>query len=91
VLGLTRSNAIEFARSGATVNAICPGPIDTDMLAPLLADQRFREKVHKGVPMRRLGRPEDIAGAVAFFASEESSYITGNILVIDGGMTVKAL
>jgi 3-oxoacyl-[acyl-carrier protein] reductase len=91
VLGLTRSNAIEFARSGATVNAVCPGPIDTDMLAPLLANEKFREKVGKGVPMKRLGKPEDIAAAVAFFASEDSSYITGQHLVIDGGMTVKAL
>ena len=91
VLGLTRSNAIEFARFGATVNAVCPGPIDTDMLAPLLANQKFRDKVGKGVPLRRLGRPEDIAGTVAFFASEEASFITGQHLIVDGGMTVKAL
>ena len=91
VLGLTRSNAIEFARFGATVNAVCPGPIDTDMLAPLLANEKFRDKVGKGVPLRRLGRPEDIAGTVAFFASEEASFITGQHLIVDGGMTVKAL
>ncbi len=91
VIGVTRANAVELARFGVTVNAVCPGPIQTEMLAPLLADERYREKLIKGVPMRRLGVPEDVAGAVAFFASEEASFITGNVLVIDGGMTVKAL
>ncbi|MEW6441675.1 MAG: SDR family NAD(P)-dependent oxidoreductase [bacterium] len=91
VIGITRSNAIELARSGITVNAICPGPIQTDMLAPMLADDHFRQKMLRGIPMRRLGVPEDVAGAVAFFASEESSFITGNVLVVDGGMTAKAL
>ena len=91
VIGVTRANAVELARFGVTVNAVCPGPIQTEMLAPLVADERYHEKLIKGVPMRRLGVPEDVAGAVAFFASEVSSFITGNVLVIDGGMTVKAL
>jgi len=91
VIGVTRANAVELARHGITVNALCPGPIHTDMLEPLLADEHFRQKMLKGIPLRRLGRPEDVAGAVVFFASEESSFITGNVLVIDGGMTVKAL
>jgi NAD(P)-dependent dehydrogenase (short-subunit alcohol dehydrogenase family) len=91
VIGMTRANAVELARFGVTVNAVCPGPIQTEMLSPLLADEGYHKKLIKGVPMRRLGVPEDVAGAVAFFASEESSFITGNVLVIDGGMTVKAL
>lgn len=91
VIGLTRANAIELARFGVTVNALCPGPIQTDMLAPLVADPKYREKTLRGVPMRRLGVPEDVAGAVAFLASDEASFITGNTIVIDGGMTVKAL
>lgn len=91
LIGLTRSNAIEFARYDITVNAVCPGPIRTDMLKPLLADEKFQEKCKRGIPLRRLGVPEDVAGAVAFFASLEASFITGNLLVIDGGMTVKAL
>ena len=91
VIGVTRANAVELARNGITVNAICPGPIQTDMLAPMLAEDHFKQKMLKGIPMRRLGVPEDVAGAVAFFASEESSFITGNVLVVDGGMTVKAL
>jgi len=91
VIGLTRANAVELARFAVTVNALCPGPIQTDMLAPMLAEDHFKQKMLKGIPMRRLGVPEDVAGAVAFFASEESSFITGNVLVVDGGMTVKAL
>jgi NAD(P)-dependent dehydrogenase (short-subunit alcohol dehydrogenase family) len=91
VIGVTRANAVELARFAVTVNAICPGPIQTDMLAPMLAEDHFKQKMLKGIPMRRLGVPEDVAGAVAFFASEESSFITGNVLVVDGGMTVKAL
>ncbi len=91
VIGVTRANAVELARFNVTVNAICPGPIQTDLLAPFLADQRFVDKMIRGIPMRRLGIPEDVAGAVAFFASRESSFITGNILVVDGGMTVKTL
>jgi NAD(P)-dependent dehydrogenase (short-subunit alcohol dehydrogenase family) len=91
VIGVTRANAVELARFRVTVNAVCPGPIQTEMLNPLLADEGYHKKLIKGVPMRRLGVPEDVAGAVAFFASEESSFITGNVLVIDGGMTVKAL
>lgn len=91
VIGLTRSNAIELARFGVTVNAICPGPIETSMLASMLADESYKNKIVKGIPMRRVGKPEDVAGAAAFFASDESSFITGNVLVVDGGMTVKAL
>jgi len=91
VIGLTRANAIELARFGVTVNALCPGPIQTDMLAPLIADPKYWEKTIRGIPMRRLGVPEDVAGVVAFLASDEASFITGNTIVIDGGMTVKAL
>jgi NAD(P)-dependent dehydrogenase (short-subunit alcohol dehydrogenase family) len=91
VIGVTRANAVELARFGITVNAVCPGPIQTDMLAPLLEDERYRQKLIKGIPMRRLGVSEDVAGAIAFLASDESSFITGNVLVIDGGMTLKAL
>ncbi len=91
LIGLTRSNAVGLARYNITVNALCPGPIQTDMLAPLESDEKYREKMIRGIPMRRLGIPEDVAGAVVFFASEEASFITGNVLVIDGGMTVKAL
>lgn len=91
VIGFTRANALELGRFGVTVNALCPGPIETEMLAPLVADEKGRSKFIKGVPMKRLGKPEDVAGAVAFLVSDEASYITGTTIVIDGGMTAKSL
>jgi 3-oxoacyl-[acyl-carrier protein] reductase len=91
VIGLTRSNALEFARDGITVNALCPGAVQTEMLAPLIADEKSKARFIKGIPMRRLAVPEDIAGVVAFLASDESGYITANNIVIDGGMTAKSL
>jgi 3-oxoacyl-[acyl-carrier protein] reductase len=91
VIGLTKANAIELGRFGVTANAICPGPIQTEMLAPLIADPKTREKFIKGIAMRRLGVPEDVAHAISFLASEEASFITGQVLVVDGGMTVKSL
>ncbi|HDP79341.1 MAG TPA: SDR family oxidoreductase [Spirochaetes bacterium] len=91
LIGLTRANAVELAGSGVTVNAVCPGAIQTDMLGPFLADEKFKKKMLSGIPMRRLGLPEDVAAAVSFLASEGSGYITGNVMVVDGGMTVKTL
>jgi len=91
LIGLTRANAVELAGAGVTVNAICPGAIQTDMLGPFLADEKFKKKMLSGIPMRRLGLPEDVAAAVSFLASEGAGYITGNVMVVDGGMTVKTL
>jgi len=89
VIGLTMANAMELAKFKITVNAICPGPIETDMLAPLISSDEFRQKMVKSVPLKRLGKPEDIAGAALFLASEDSSFITGHSLVVDGGMTIR--
>jgi NAD(P)-dependent dehydrogenase (short-subunit alcohol dehydrogenase family) len=89
VIGLTMANAMELAKFKVTVNAICPGPIETDMLAPLISSDEYRQKMVKAVPLKRIGRPEDIAGAALFLASEDSSFITGHSLVVDGGMTVR--
>lgn len=87
VLSLTREMAVEYARRGIRANAVCPGPIDTPLLANLLADpeQRARRLVH--IPMGRLGRPEEVAAASLFLASDESSFVTGTALVVDGGIT----
>jgi NAD(P)-dependent dehydrogenase (short-subunit alcohol dehydrogenase family) len=87
VLAMTREVAVEYARQGIRANSICPGPIETPLLSELLADpaQRQRRLVH--IPIGRLGRPEEIARAALFLASDESSFMTGSALVVDGGIT----
>jgi NAD(P)-dependent dehydrogenase (short-subunit alcohol dehydrogenase family) len=87
VLALTREIAVEYARRGIRANALCPGPIDTPMLAELLSDpeRRARRLVH--IPMGRLGRAEELARAGLFLASDDSSFMTGAALVVDGGIT----
>ena len=84
VLALTQSLAKEVARIGITVNAVCPGYIATESLAAMSADER--QAAVARVPMRRLGRPEEVAAAVRFLACPEAGYITGSALKIDGGI-----
>ncbi len=84
VLALTQSLAKEVARIGITVNAVCPGYIETDALATMPEPER--KSIQARVPMRRLGRPEEAAAAVRFLASAEASYITGSTLKVDGGI-----
>lgn len=84
VVALTQSLAKETARAGITVNAVCPGYIETEALAEF--DDAARRAKQALIPMRRFGRPEEVAAAVCFLASEEASYITGSVLKIDGGL-----
>lgn len=84
VLALTQSLAKEVARMGITVNAICPGYIETEALKAMSEDDRKR--VQSTIPMRRFGRPEEVAAAVRFLACPEAGYITGSALKIDGGI-----
>jgi NAD(P)-dependent dehydrogenase (short-subunit alcohol dehydrogenase family) len=87
VLAFTRELAVEYARRGIRANAICPGPIDTPLLAELMSDPARRQRRLVHIPMGRLGRPEEIARAALFLASDESSFVTGSALVVDGGIT----
>jgi len=92
VLAFTKTIAREVARHGITANAVCPGPTDTPMLSRIVAQSPDAERViasmTKAVPMRRLGRPEEVAAAVAFLCSEEAGYITGQTLSVSGGLTM---
>jgi NAD(P)-dependent dehydrogenase (short-subunit alcohol dehydrogenase family) len=87
VLSMTREIAVEYARQGIRANALCPGPIETQLLQELLSDpvRRARRMVH--IPMGRLGRAEELAKAALFLASDDASFMTGAALVVDGGIT----
>jgi 3-oxoacyl-[acyl-carrier protein] reductase len=86
VIGLTRTLALECARYGITVNCIAPGPVMTRMLAGV--PEAIREKIVAKVPVGRIARPEEIAAVHAFLASEDAAFITGQVLFVDGGMSV---
>jgi len=86
IVGLTRTLALEGARHGITANAIAPGLIETPMLASMNAPAR--DKLTNKIPMRHTGRPEDIAEAAAFLASEAAGYISGVVLDVDGGISI---
>jgi len=87
VLAMTREIAVEFARQNIRANSLCPGPVETPLLAELLADpvRRNRRLVH--IPPGRFARPEEMANAALFLASDESSYVNGTSFLVDGGIT----
>jgi len=92
VIAFTKTIAREVARSGVTANTVCPGPTRTPLLEGMAGEDEKGQKLVAGleraVPMRRLGEPEDVAAAVAFLASEQASYITGQTLSVSGGLTM---
>jgi 3-oxoacyl-[acyl-carrier protein] reductase len=85
----TRALAVELAKRGVTVNAIAPGFIETDMSAAVR--NKAGDKIAKFIPMRRIGTPEDVARVAVFLASTDSAYITGQVLTVDGGLTLGAV
>ena len=85
----TKSAAIQYAREGIRVNSVHPAVIETPMTAEILADEAVRQRRIEICPLGRIGRPEDIAFGVLFLASDESSFMTGSELVIDGGLTAQ--
>lgn len=86
VIGLTKSVARELSSRGITANVVAPGMIETDMTKDL--PDTVKENMLHNIPLGRIGKPEEIAAAVAFLASEEAGYITGQVLAVDGGMTM---
>jgi len=86
VIGFTKSVARELAGRGITVNSVAPGFIETDMTAVL--SDKVKEAMAEGIPLKRAGKPEDVANAVLFLASDNAAYITGQVLHVDGGMVM---
>ena len=87
VLQMTKSLACEWARFGINVNAVCPGFVDTPLIADNMANEKWVGYMTMRTPMRRLANPDDIAGSVVFLASDMADFITGSSLVIDGGFS----
>jgi len=90
IIGFTKTLAREVAKHGITVNAVCPGPTDTPLLEEMVGagNDRLISSLQRAIPLGRLGRPEDIAAAVAFLASDDASFITGQTLSVSGGLTM---
>lgn len=86
VIGLTKSVAKEFASRGIQVNAVAPGFIETDMTDVI--PENIKEEIISKIPLNKLGKPEDIANAVSFLASDKANYITGQVITVDGGMII---
>ena len=87
VLAMTREIAVEYARKGIRCNALCPGPIETPLLLALLSDEQKKQRRFVHIPMGRLGHADELAKAAMFLASDDSSYMTGTSLIVDGGIT----
>lgn len=90
IINLTRSMAITYARQGVRANCVCPGFIDTAMIAPAIELFKTPETAYGMVPLGRAGKPEEIANAILFLGSDESSYCTGTALLADGGCTSRS-
>ena len=89
VIAFSKATAREMARHQVNVNCICPGPTDTPLFASIGGDNpKLREALTKAIPFRRLADPSDLANAVAFFASDEAAYITGQTVSVSGGLTM---
>ena len=92
IVAFTKTLARELARSGVTLNVVCPGPTDTPLFAATAgageAGAKIAEGLKRAIPLKRLGTPEDIPGAVAFLASDDANFITGQVLSVSGGLTM---
>ncbi len=92
IISLTKTLARELARKGVTLNVVCPGPTDTPILRGFLGEGEAGRKVYdalvRAIPQKRIGQPDDVPGIVAFLASDEAAYITGQVISVSGGLTM---
>jgi 2-hydroxycyclohexanecarboxyl-CoA dehydrogenase len=89
IIGFSKTLARELAANHINVNVVCPGPTETALLKTAMAGrEKVLEAMARGIPFRRLGQPADLAGAVAFFASSDSDFVTGQVLSVSGGLTM---
>jgi 2-hydroxycyclohexanecarboxyl-CoA dehydrogenase len=89
IIGFSKTLARELARHKINVNVVCPGPTETQLLRDAMADRPgVLDAMARGIPFRRLGKPEDLAGAVAFLASPDADFVTGQVLSVSGGLTM---
>lgn len=92
ILSFSKTLARELARKGVTVNVVCPGPTDTPILRGFAgegdAGQKVMDALVRAIPMKRVGQPDDVPGIVAFLASDEAAYITGQVISVSGGLTM---
>jgi 2-hydroxycyclohexanecarboxyl-CoA dehydrogenase len=86
LIGFTKGLAREAARSNVNVNCVCPGPTDTPLLSAV--PDKYREAFVKAIPMRRFGKPTEVADAILFLASGHADYVTGQVLSVSGGLTM---
>ena len=92
IIAFTKTIAREQARNGIVANAVCPGPTDTPLLQSFVGDGDYGRKVYEGlkraIPLRRLGKPEDLPGIIAFLSSSDADFITGQVISVSGGLTM---
>ena len=89
VLGMTKVAAVEFAKYGVRVNAVCPGFTLTPMFEEVEGHEKFKDNLQQAIPMKRFGQPEEIAKTILFLASDDSSFTTGQGLIVDGGLALQ--
>ena len=89
VVGMTKTAAIEFAKHGIRINAVCPGFTQTPMLDGADTDAAYLEALQYATPMKRFGKPEEIASAILYLAADEASFITGQSVIVDGGLILQ--
>ncbi|HEX2557183.1 MAG TPA: SDR family oxidoreductase, partial [Nitrososphaera sp.] len=89
VIMFTKSIAVEYGQYGVRCNCVCPSTIKSSIIEPYLQDENAKKVLESGFPLRKIGEPEDIAGAVAYLCSDDAKWVTGTVMMIDGGVSAK--